>query len=645
MARASVVVSLFTFLAILLTAGCSHAATLRVPADHARIQDAIDAAEFGDVVLVSKGRYRENVNFRGKGIVLKSLYETDPTSVAETIIDGNGQGTVVGLASYEPDTAVLAGFTLENGTGSAWYNWSPCAGGVFLFGSNATVRDNVIKNCTSFAGGGGILSHMGRPLIVNNVIARCSTDYGGGGGILCTRATEAVILNNEIRDNATSYGSGGGICSSNSNPTIRGNALARNGAAYNGGGIECQGDGSISGNIVSGNSAQSGGGITCEFGVQSLSRNIICDNRSSFGGGVCLLGTSCTAENNTIVSNTAGEGGGVLIAYSATMLDGNIISGSLAGGGINLYSGPSPTIIYCDVHGNQGGNYVGMRNQTGTNGNISCAPLFADPARGDYRLRSCRGRWLDEEKRFIQDDVTSPCIDAGNPAADYSREPSPSGARINLGFDGGTDMASLATIMLSRAPSNSVVASATNSVTITFRYPVNRLDAQRHFSLVTESGSRVKGSFQWPSRSRQMLFTSSMALQANSKYRVTLRSGVLRCDGTLTGYDEEFCFTTAPGPSASASIWARASATKSRSVRIVVGLSTGAQTQADVLNMAGRHVGSVPPARLNRGINELYWNGKSDTGTLIPRGHYLLKIIAKTATGAVYSTATTVDVK
>lgn len=43
---------------------------------------------------------------------------------------------------------------------------------------------------------------------------------------------------------------------------------------------------------------------------------------------------------------------------------------------------------------------------------------------------------------WIQDDVTSPCIDAGDPNSDWSAELSHHGERINLGVYGGTSHAS-----------------------------------------------------------------------------------------------------------------------------------------------------------------------------------------------------------
>ena len=44
--------------------------------------------------------------------------------------------------------------------------------------------------------------------------------------------------------------------------------------------------------------------------------------------------------------------------------------------------------------------------------------------------------------KWVTDDVTSPCIDAGDPASDYANEPAPNGGRINLGCYGNTAEAS-----------------------------------------------------------------------------------------------------------------------------------------------------------------------------------------------------------
>jgi hypothetical protein len=81
-------------------------------------------------------------------------------------------------------------------------------------------------------------------------------------------------------------------------------------------------------------------------------------------------------------------------------------------------------------------------------------PLFANPGHwnselaptswtdGDCHLKSQAGRWDPNTSSWVQDDVTSPCIDAGDPNDPIGDEPFPNGGRINIGAYGGTAEAS-----------------------------------------------------------------------------------------------------------------------------------------------------------------------------------------------------------
>jgi beta propeller repeat protein/parallel beta-helix repeat protein len=89
------------------------------------------------------------------------------------------------------------------------------------------------------------------------------------------------------------------------------------------------------------------------------------------------------------------------------------------------------SVTYSDVQGSFQGT-----------GNIDTDPLFADPANGDYHLKSQAGRWDSDSKTWISDDVTSSCIDAGDPAGAIDMEPNPNGGVINIGAYGGTAQAS-----------------------------------------------------------------------------------------------------------------------------------------------------------------------------------------------------------
>jgi hypothetical protein len=61
---------------------------------------------------------------------------------------------------------------------------------------------------------------------------------------------------------------------------------------------------------------------------------------------------------------------------------------------------------------------------------------------GDCHLKSQAGRWDPVARLWVQDEVTSPCIDAGDPATPAGDEPQPNGGRINMGAYGGTAEAS-----------------------------------------------------------------------------------------------------------------------------------------------------------------------------------------------------------
>jgi predicted outer membrane repeat protein len=66
-----------------------------------------------------------------------------------------------------------------------------------------------------------------------------------------------------------------------------------------------------------------------------------------------------------------------------------------------------------------------------------------DYRHGDYHLQSQAGRWDPNSESWVQDDVISPCIDAGNPGCPLRDEPNdPNNIRINMGAYGGTAEAS-----------------------------------------------------------------------------------------------------------------------------------------------------------------------------------------------------------
>ena len=102
------------------------------------------------------------------------------------------------------------------------------------------------------------------------------------------------------------------------------------------------------------------------------------------------------------------------------------------------------TVEYSDIEGGRNGISVSGSRSTVTwgQGNINADPLFVAAGNGDCHLKSQAGRWDTAGEIWVLDNVTSPCIDAGDPNSPVAFEPFPNGGIINMGAYGGTTEAS-----------------------------------------------------------------------------------------------------------------------------------------------------------------------------------------------------------
>ncbi len=161
-------------------------------------------------------------------------------------------------------------------------------------------------------------------------------------------------------------------------------------------------------------------------GRNAVLRNLIIAN--SYVGIFCAH-TSPTITNVTLVGNVFG-----LEAYGRNLPR---VSNCIfwANTDSDVYGCPA---TYCCVERGAEGE-----------GNFSLDPLFVDRENGDYHLRSEHGRYWPEHDAWVLEDVTSPCIDAGDPAADFSAEREPNGGRLDVGAYGGSAYANVSTPPLS----------------------------------------------------------------------------------------------------------------------------------------------------------------------------------------------------
>lgn len=327
------------------------------------IQEAIDIAREGDIVVVAPGVYAERIAFRGDDITVRSIDPDDDTVVANTILDGAGEGSVVTFQGDETEACILSGFTIAGGLTDG------PGGGILGNGTGATIARNVIEG-NEAAHGGGL--------------------HGCAGEL-----RDNIIRNNAARDGAGLYGCSGEITAN----TITGNSAER----YGGGAGFCSG--SFTENVISGNSARDGAGLSDCTGPVTAN-HIIGNLADQYGGG--LARCSGSLVNNIIARNLAESTGAGLAGCSGAIYHNTVVANAAGvyAGGIALSDGAIVnTIIW--------GNTAPAQPQIDAS---SSAPLY-----------SCIQDWPDLEGTNIADDPTfvaaeagdyhlaghSPCIDAG----------------------------------------------------------------------------------------------------------------------------------------------------------------------------------------------------------------------------------------
>jgi len=178
-----------------------------------------------------------------------------------------------------------------------------------------------------------------------------------------------------------------------------------------------------------------GVGIIFDQSSATVKNCILHNNQAEGDGGAiyCYNGNA-TIQNCTIINNQAvGDGGAFYITHNSSLFITNSI----------LWNNQPDEIRVS----NSGNNHVLathclIRNGWPGFGNLDTDPKFADPANGDFHLKSQTGRWNPITQTWIIDPVHSPGIDAGNPNFNFSLEPTPNGLRINIGAYGNTPQAS-----------------------------------------------------------------------------------------------------------------------------------------------------------------------------------------------------------
>ncbi|MDD5063913.1 MAG: right-handed parallel beta-helix repeat-containing protein [Phycisphaerae bacterium] len=353
------------------------------------------------------------------------VYVNDPRDlITEPTRAENSYHVVV--SSYSDATAVIDGFTITGGNAMTSWPYGHGGGMFCYYNANCTVNNcTFLENTSRF--GGGLAGNSGCDYLrVTDCTFLRNAASNNGGGIDLYQSHYVVLADCSFIGNVgISTGAGGMSIINSSSPTLTNCIFGENSADGYAGGIFNNGSSpTLTNCIFSDNSALNGGGGGMYNGYYSSPTL-----------------TNCTFSGNS--ANTEG-GGMVNDYYSNPNITNCILWGNTAPAGAQIYNIETSfsAVTFSDVQG----GFPGL-------GNIDADPCFVDPANGDYHLKSEGWSWDAERDRWTYDDVTSRCIDAGNPGSPLGDESlsvpdDPNNIwgqnlRIDMGAFGGTAEASI----------------------------------------------------------------------------------------------------------------------------------------------------------------------------------------------------------
>jgi hypothetical protein len=364
-------------------------------------------------------------------------------------------------------------------------------GGICIGQGNPRIVRCVFANNWAFEGGGffiqsGSFSIDDCTFTRNTAAGLNWADTGYGGAIRSWSGLDATITNCRFIENLASgggaahFGHIGSVL-----PMGRSGSVRLTGCTFVGnlagsaGAVEASASYVEARDCVFRQNAALGWGGVMVIGLSevSLSNCLFAGNRASVAG--CLhaygwrgsvirgreykLNVDLQLTNCTLAGNLAPDGWAITCrSYDSQDSDNMCLSNCILDNGsaeISNIDGAQVVVSYTNLRGARAAVYDPCQAVVWGQGNIDVDPCFADAGRwdpngtpddpnddfwvdGDYHLKSQAGRCDAAGKEWVLDDVTSLCIDAGDPNSPLADEPQPNGGRINLGVYGGTAEAS-----------------------------------------------------------------------------------------------------------------------------------------------------------------------------------------------------------
>jgi hypothetical protein len=349
-----------------------------------RVQDALDAVIEGDTVEILPGLYtgigNYNLDPNGKSITIRSSEPNNADIVESTIIDPNFAGRGFYFQSGEDANCIVLGLTIRN----AYFNGD--GGAIGCFGSGPTIKNCVISNNHSRFGGGVGIINGGSPNLIN-----------------CT------IVGNE-----SYFDCGGVYCFLDGHVDIKNCIIWRN--------IDYDDDPNVYQVYIGANSSASIAYSDIQNGQDGVL--VVVGALSWLSGNIDMYPQFAVFDPNGDPNIWDFHLKSIYGRWDSTI---HREADLVRDGFIDLLD-----FYFFAAFWRQEGNTI---------------PVDFDDSRViDFAdLIFISGSYLTSYSLADQvfDEVTSPCIDAGDPNSDWSNEPWPNGKRINMGAYGGTNKASM----------------------------------------------------------------------------------------------------------------------------------------------------------------------------------------------------------
>ena len=436
------------------------------------IAAAVAAAQPGAAICVAEGTYAEQIKPGEKHVTLWGGFQRgqgfrvrDSARFASKAVGRGGSFVLYqDPAPQGEQRVVIDGFEIA-GYARAIVRDFYVAGRLDI--TNNYIHDNVCTDPTAVGAAFALSNISGR--IQGNVIRNNRCGRGGGGFVNDALGQNTIVIeSNLVEGNAGTErdtAHGGGLYLFGKTLRITANLFLNNSVTQWGGGLYVGADAGsgqqtaaqLNWNVYRGNRAgNSGGGFFCDDGAKCTSYHELFDRNC--GGNILLDSgdkepTGARFEHMTNVNArdpscqqpgygiAVNKGNTVAEAYSVSH---SIFWGNAPGGDVWVYCDQGCSALRVNVT-----HSLVQRDCAGCNFKVAfgdgvvapAEPQFADPANGDFHLKSRFGRW--SARGYVQDPVDSPALAKGVPNAPAGQSPARVGPRIELGTYGNSPEASL----------------------------------------------------------------------------------------------------------------------------------------------------------------------------------------------------------